>query len=455
MSDEINQLSEREREILKLVATGATNQQIAGDLGISINTVKVHVRNIFGKIGAASRTEATLVAMRAGLIEVGRSTGVALPEEGETKLSESSSNIKNDTTIVADSPTPSSVGRNVAQRRLLTIVGTLGGLLLGLAVLWFAGVRLPSAMPQPTTIPTAIIGGVVSGSQVNAVWTAQRDLPVAISAAAASSVDGRVYIIGGQSATGVSGKGWSYDPAKSAWLPITDKPTPVSSAQAVVLDGKIWVPGGENNGKISDKLEVFDPRTNTWSQQAAMPEARSGYGIASIDGRLYVFGGWDGSQVRDETFVYDPGANSWTKAAPMPTARAYTAAASVDGKVYVLGGENSSGTLTINEVFTPALDGTGRWDVGAPMTLARSRFSSVASNNYVIVLGGAKNETPARYDVRSLIWEDLKAPALALGPQPAVTTRDASIYVAGGDTAKTASPFYEMRLMYQVSLPLP
>ena len=81
MSDELNQLSEREREILKLVATGATNQQIAGNLGISINTVKVHVRNIFGKIGAASRTEATLVAMRAGLVEVGRATSVGLPEE--------------------------------------------------------------------------------------------------------------------------------------------------------------------------------------------------------------------------------------------------------------------------------------------------------------------------------------------------------------------------------------
>ena len=139
----------------------------------------------------------------------------------------------------------------------------------------------------------------------------------------------------------------------------------------------------------------------------------------------------------------------------MPTARAYIAAASVDGKVYVLGGENSSGTLTINEVFTPALDSTGKWDVGAPMTLARSRFSSIASNNYVVVLGGAKGENPARYDVRSLTWEDLKAPAIALGPQPAVTIRDASIFIAGGDITKTASPFYEMRLMYQGSLPLP
>src|SRR5262245_40611060 len=65
------QISDREREILRLVATGATNQQIAQQLNISTNTVKVHLRNIFSKIGAASRTEATLYAVRTGLVRVG------------------------------------------------------------------------------------------------------------------------------------------------------------------------------------------------------------------------------------------------------------------------------------------------------------------------------------------------------------------------------------------------
>ena len=43
-----------EREILRLVATGASNKEIARQLSISTNTVKVHVRNIFAKIGTSS-----------------------------------------------------------------------------------------------------------------------------------------------------------------------------------------------------------------------------------------------------------------------------------------------------------------------------------------------------------------------------------------------------------------
>jgi LuxR family maltose regulon positive regulatory protein len=54
----IEPLSERELEVLKLVARGLTNREIASRLFLSLNTVKAHTRNIYGKLGVHSRTQA-------------------------------------------------------------------------------------------------------------------------------------------------------------------------------------------------------------------------------------------------------------------------------------------------------------------------------------------------------------------------------------------------------------
>jgi pimeloyl-ACP methyl ester carboxylesterase/DNA-binding CsgD family transcriptional regulator len=60
-------LSQREIEILKLLATGKSNQEIANELVISLNTVRRHVSNVFDKTGAANRTQAAAYAKDRGL----------------------------------------------------------------------------------------------------------------------------------------------------------------------------------------------------------------------------------------------------------------------------------------------------------------------------------------------------------------------------------------------------
>lgn len=61
-------LSDRELHVLKQVATGLSNKQIARRLGISEKTVRNHLSRVFSKLRAANRTEAVLMAMRVGLL---------------------------------------------------------------------------------------------------------------------------------------------------------------------------------------------------------------------------------------------------------------------------------------------------------------------------------------------------------------------------------------------------
>ena len=63
-------LSEREKEMLKLLATGMGNKEIAKKLCLSLRTVKAHMSNIFNKMNVASRSEALVEALRSGLISL-------------------------------------------------------------------------------------------------------------------------------------------------------------------------------------------------------------------------------------------------------------------------------------------------------------------------------------------------------------------------------------------------
>ena len=63
-------LTERENDVLKLLAQGKANKQIARDLVIGEKTVKTHVSNILSKLGVQSRTQAALYAAQNGLAEL-------------------------------------------------------------------------------------------------------------------------------------------------------------------------------------------------------------------------------------------------------------------------------------------------------------------------------------------------------------------------------------------------
>jgi len=64
------QLSPRELEVLQLLGRGLSNKEIGAQLGVVEGTVKIHVANIFGKLGVSDRTQALIEAIKRGIVQI-------------------------------------------------------------------------------------------------------------------------------------------------------------------------------------------------------------------------------------------------------------------------------------------------------------------------------------------------------------------------------------------------
>jgi DNA-binding CsgD family transcriptional regulator len=436
MIDKLDELSDRELEILRLLATGASNKEIASQLFISPNTVKVHLRNIFSKIEVNSRTEAAMYAVNVGII-----TGT--PESSES-----------DKTARDESGLSPEGASTLSQKKWVWGLVGLSAVLLFVAVgMLFNLLNGPDDQNVPANL-----------SETSRGWQSLKGMPTARHSLAVTAYEDLIYTIGGSSAQGVTGVVEGYDPGTDTWTPLSTKPTPVEQIQAEVLGGLIYVPGGRlDTGEVSDILEIYDPRQDVWTSGESLPMAVSAYALAAFEGQLYLFGGWDGDQYLATVYSYDPETNNWREEPDMPTARAFTGAGIAGRKIYIVGGFDGKQALTLSEVFIPDLieseSSSAPWSPANPLPEAvyAMGVSSVADVLYVV---GGKADTSREYSALVYFdqtgeWQAFNGPEDGAEYGLGLTNLGVNLYAIGGSSQDSPlSNNSNYQVMYTVSFPI-
>lgn len=437
MAEEQKPLSEREMEVIRLVADGATNRQIARELVISVNTVKIHLRNIFEKLDVQSRTEAALYAVREGWVAVAPPT------------------VEADAVVEAVEEEPAE--RISLAKRITFVVAAL--LVSVVALFPQTGVTMSSgeASNDFTNRPSAR-GQSAVRFEVSR-WMGRAQMPTPRERLAVVTYEDKIYAIAGDMSGGVTGVVEIYDPDDNTWAIGTPKPTPVSNVSAAVVDGLIYVPGGYTaGGEVITTTEAYDPANDTWETRAPLPAPLCAYAIATVDGKLFVFGGWDGDSYVASVYEYDPQEDDWRAKTAMSTARGFAAAGVVEDKVYVVGGYDGTTEFALCEEYDPAKDDGTRvpWTVKAPMSVGRGGLGVTVVGKDLYAIGGGwqsylvYNE---RYNPGTNTWANIETPITAEWRNLGVAATEVKIYAIGGYSSDYLSDNQEYQALFQLYLP--
>ncbi len=443
---EPNELSDRELDILKLVATGAGNKEIAQKLFISSNTVKVHLRNIFTKIGVASRTEAAMYAVRAGMVEA--AFGHIIPtDEGEGRQEPIPA-------ANGESATGLTVATSKAEKKHLSLWYLIPSLAAVILIAYLGFRFIPGVNVPPTSTP------IPQTPTPRVQWFSLAALPVARKGLAVAVYENRIYAIAGETADEISGIVERYDPQTNTWQELSSKPTAVSEVNAGVLGGLIYVPGGRlSSGAPTSLMEQYDPKTDTWSTDTSLPIALCAYSLAVFEGKMYIFGGWDGEKITSQAFVFDPGKDTWTSIESMPTARETAGAVVVGRKIYVIGGWDGQQSLTTNEVYLTDFSGPGSaWTKAAQLPSGRRGMGLTNIADIIFVIGGVNpgdDLTAIAISQDETEWRKLESPLPQGWTDLSVVTVGTRLYAMGGmiDSALVRQ-VWGYQVIFTITLPI-
>ncbi len=439
-----NPLSEREMEVARQLATGASNAEIARELIISPHTVKVHVRNIYEKLSVSSRTEATMLLVQQGWLIVPGATHAAP--------------LAADQPAAPPPPPPEPEPLVAAPPQVQPWQRALLGLLLLLALFMVA---YPFWQAQArTSAPLLTDAGLRNAGSpslsLDARWGALTPLQPARSRHATTRVENHIFVIGGEGEAGAPLRRTDlYDITANRWESLAPLPTATSNLAAAAIGNAVYVAGGTWDAAPSDNappvlnplLWRLDIDANTWESLGEIPVPVAGAALAASEDTLYLVGGWDGVAMRDEIWAYTPAAAgaqpagaqpagaveaNWELVGRIAAPRAFMGAVVVNQQLYVVGGFDGQRELARVDVFDLA---EARWRALPPMAAARSGFSLVYDGIALVALGGGWLDsvtTHERFDPTSEVWSNFPSPLSGSWRHLGAASLDGQIYLMGG-----------------------
>jgi len=406
-------LSPRELEIAELVTKGASNKEIARELFISVNTAKVHLKNIFAKLDVQSRTELAMRAVEEGWVDAGQRV----------------ERLERSVPLV-----------------YRTLVALFGVALTLIFLLVLPRVRSPAS---ETTMP----------SLETDRWSDLAPMSTARSRLAVVAHEGLIYALGGETANGVTGLLEIYDPVSDTWKTASPKPTPARDISGTVLQGKIYLPGGcTEAGDALSIMEVYDPRSDSWEGATPLPKALCAYALAAWEGKLYLFGGWDGTSYSAAVYRYDPDTDLWQMGTSLSKPRGYVAAVATGDQIYVVGGYDGEEILKTVEEYDPISEANGidPWRARADMSMARASLGVVALGGNLYAIGGGWDRAPdynERYDPQLDSWSPFEASTLNPWGDSGVAALDTRVYLFGGWNGDHLAASKAYRALFRTFIP--
>lgn len=449
-----NPLSEREMEVARLLATGASNAEIARELVISPHTAKVHLRNIFEKLHVNSRTEASMLLVQRGWIAVPGISIAPKETEGSGILQE---NAQADAAPVPEPEPLNNLPPSISGwQRIAFIV---------VSFICLIAFFLPAWRSQAYTSPPLLSDAGNRGEGAPEIvleprWEVRTPLPSPRSRLAVVRAGETLYVLGGETMGGRLLRNMdAYDLTVNRWRAVQPLPEPTSNLGAAILGDFIYVAGGNHapsnvGGDLSfgDVLWRYSLTENRWDEVGRLPGPLAGATLVADDSTLYLVGGWDGQEMHDEIWSYTPDGSTtgkviWQLRDRLATPRAFLGATIVDKSLYVAGGFDGQRELADAYVFDL---NESTWRRLPDMSNPRSGLALVYDGLAIFALGGgwlAPVEAHERYDPAIDVWSNFPSPVPNEWRNLAATSYDGRLLMLGG----WSGDYLDSHLQYQSS----